>query len=796
MLDGMDGLSGRLAGSVDRERAVAMGRRVLEWGALAVAMFLVCQVRPAQEAPFGMAFLAAAFLAGKNAVALLAGCLAGVINGGLGRLDLRLPIGAAVVLGGGVAAGHLLPAWDRARAEGRWRSPVACLVRLRHRSAKRYAPQRQARSPNDRKQAVCSALAGLGVLIPGMAGLGEAVLPSAGTTVAASVAAVAVAPFFHAALTAGRRRRWLAPEERSGALMLMGLMAAGLAGLSPPVALCVGGALAQLLYPGGALAGVGIGGALTAMGMDLRALALAAAAGAMAQLCASMKTSARAACACGATLAVGLLLNAPQGLLLGAGASSLLIVPMPRAWAEAVARLARPAPDVCDPRRLAARLRRESAGRLRALGDAFGDLAEDYGTPVVLPDEQALIQRLRQRLCAGCKGYECCWSGGRGGGARLLCDLITRAAALVGEESLFDGQVSPELARRCSRWRLIPERVQDELEGFARARREGLCRAAENRLVSAQFAQAGQLVRGLARRQARSLRLYRHQAVRAASALERTGIEVDSVMALDGRGVEIAVAMKRGRWTLEQARAASAALSEAFGRSYTASGPLGRELRFIRRPRLRVNAGIRCAAREAGAPSGDSHLTCMLDDERLLTLICDGMGSGEAAHKESAVATRLLGRFLRAGASCSLAVETVNTLLMNRGGEDMFATVDLLILNLSTGDAEFVKLAACPTLIVRDGKVLRVEGDRLPLGILERVRPGLTRAKLQPGDALLMATDGVMDAAGEEALAALLSEEVEDISRLARRAIEIAQAGCEQNRRDDMTAVCLKVEAC
>ena len=66
----------------------------------------------------------------------------------------------------------------------------------------------------------------------------------------------------------------------------------------------------------------------------------------------------------------------------------------------------------------------------------------------------------------------------------------------------------------------------------------------------------------------------------------------------------------------------------------------------------------------------------------------------------------------------------MNALLLNRGGEDMFATVDLLILDLSTGEAELVKLAACPTLILRDGALRRVEGGRLPLGILEKVQPG------------------------------------------------------------------------
>ena len=201
-----------------------------------------------------------------------------------------------------------------------------------------------------------------------------------------------------------------------------------------------------------------------------------------------------------------------------------------------------------------------------------------------------------------------------------------------------------------------------------------------------------------------------------------------------------------------------------------------------------------CASGEAGTPCGDSHLACMLDGERLLVLVSDGMGSGDAARRESAGAVRLLGRFLRAGAASGLAVETVNALLLNRGGDDMFATVDMLILDLSTGEAEFTKLAACPTLIAREGRVRRVEGGRLPLGILERVSPGTNRARLLPGDVLLMATDGVMDAVGEQALEALLQEGEEDMPSLTRRALALAERACEGGRRDDMTVVCLRVE--
>ncbi len=790
MLRRMDGWVASGFQGIDWDGAAALGRRGLMWFALAGTVFLLGRVQmPPTLAPFAIAFLAAALATGKNAAALLAGCVAAAMGDGWAHFNYRLPAGAAVVLGGGVAWDALSPALERALGRAPWRRVGEGLAQRAGR-----LPRRQARSPNRRGATVCPTLAGLGVLIPGFVDLGDAIWTSAAMVVAASVAAVAAAPFFCAALELSPRRRWPTAEARAGVFLLWGCMLAGLAVLSPVAALCAGGALAQLLTGGGALAGVGAGAALLIAGAEPRALALTAAGGATAQLCAALSRPVRAACACGATLSAGLLLNAPPEWLLGVGVSSLLAAAIPEPWARFLARMAEPVPDPCDPQRLAARLQRSSAARLRALGAAFGELAESYDAPAALPDERELVQRLRQRLCEGCAGYAKCWQGGADGGGRLLCDLIARAVALSGETPLFEGEAPPELSRRCRRGRLIPERIGDMLEDFARARRDGIKRGAENRLIAAQFNQARLLIEVLSRRQGGSVRLRSRQAARAAAALEGAGIGIDSVMALGGGGVEIVATLKTGCWTRETARQAALQLTEAFGRRYAAAGPLGRELRFVRRPRMRVQTGVCCASRDAEAPCGDSHLRCMLDDERMLVLICDGMGSGEAARRESAVAVRLLGRFLRAGADCRLAIETVNALLLNRSGDDMFATVDMLILDLSSGEARLVKLAACPTLILRNGEVRRVEGGRLPLGILERVQPGGLHTRLMAGDVLLMATDGVMDAAGEAALEELMRREAEDMPRLARMALGAAEKACQGGHRDDMTAVCLRLE--
>ena len=122
MLRRMDGSGVTGFHRMDWDGAAALMRRLMEWGALAGAMFLLCRVSTAVPAsPFGMAFLAAALMAGKSAAALLAGCLTAAMNGSLRDFNLALPIGAAVVLGGSIAWDALAPRWGDVSAALRGR---------------------------------------------------------------------------------------------------------------------------------------------------------------------------------------------------------------------------------------------------------------------------------------------------------------------------------------------------------------------------------------------------------------------------------------------------------------------------------------------------------------------------------------------------------------------------------------------------------------------------------------------------------------------------------------------------
>ena len=157
--------------------------------------------------------------------------------------------------------------------------------------------------------------------------------------------------------------------------------------------------------------------------------------------------------------------------------------------------------------------------------------------------------------------------------------------------------------------------------------------------------------------------------------------------------------------------------------------------------------------------SGDSASQFETESGTLCLLLSDGMGCGEAAQRESAMAVRLLERFLRAGIDAPPALKTLNSALSLRAeSTDSFTTVDLLTLSLQTLEGELYKYGAAPSYLKRGGTVRRVTCSCLPAGLQEgSPPPEATHIKLSPGCFFVMLSDGVVDSLDDEWLQNLLA---------------------------------------
>jgi len=277
------------------------------------------------------------------------------------------------------------------------------------------------------------------------------------------------------------------------------------------------------------------------------------------------------------------------------------------------------------------------------------------------------------------------------------------------------------------------------------------------------------------------------------AALENAGITGCEVSASNLKTLEVRIARNPGGWSNEETGLAARALVQTFGGAFT-SHRRGNVLCFAQKPRFQVQTGVSCLAGKAGEVCGDSHLLRMLNPARLAVMLSDGMGSGERAAHESASTLKMLWRFLHAGISRPLAIETVNQHMLMRTGDDIYATVDLAIIDLNAGAAEFSKLAACRTIILRGSEIINIDGGNLPLGILERVQPEVKTVRLRDGDTIIMASDGVLDACDAPTIDRLLrSNAAATPDVIAEEMVREAALRRDQSRSDDMTCICIRI---
>lgn len=217
---------------------------------------------------------------------------------------------------------------------------------------------------------------------------------------------------------------------------------------------------------------------------------------------------------------------------------------------------------------------------------------------------------------------------------------------------------------------------------------------------------------------------------------------------------------------------------------------------FTQEEPLRVVTGVAACQKDGETVSGDAGSLFRTSSGLLCVLLCDGMGSGPSAGRESKLAIRLLERFLKAGVEAEAALKIINSALALRNEEEGgFTTVDLLTINLFTGEGSLYKLGAAPTYVRKGASVSRIVGSALPAGLAagERVGPYVTRLHFEAGDTILLLSDGVTgggdDAWIRSALGAFSGESPKDLAR----AIVIPAEG--EKAEDDRTALVVRIES-
>jgi len=138
-----------------------------------------------------------------------------------------------------------------------------------------------------------------------------------------------------------------------------------------------------------------------------------------------------------------------------------------------------------------------------------------------------------------------------------------------------------------------------------------------------------------------------------------------------------------------------------------------------------------------------------MPDGRLGIAVADVTGKGvPAALLMANVQAGLHGQTIHPGSAAEI-IGRMNDLMYESTDAHMFVTFALILLEPETGNIESVSAGHEPTLLIRpDGSYEKLEAGGLVLGMMPGFGYTEVEARMEPGDVLVLYTDGVTEAMG------------------------------------------------
>ncbi len=394
---------------------------------------------------------------------------------------------------------------------------------------------------------------------------------------------------------------------------------------------------------------------------------------------------------------------------------------------------------------------RRAKRHLKKMSDAFYSLSEVFYTvsdtmkKPQLSETSRLVSDCFSEICSRCKNSAKCW----GEGKDFSLETTARAATAL----LLSGKVKKEdfpaaFSSDCANFNALADRINFR---FAQLNGDFL-KNNKTRLLAGEYSTVSRLLKSTAGDLESESEYNSALQEKAEGVLKKLGIEYRRAAVFGTREVKIDVYGVRP----EKMKLGTNQILSAFEKEFECLFDAPKFLflrdstvmRLARKRKLSLECAKSGCTKKGEAVSGDSSGFFETAQNYFYTLICDGMGSGREAAFTSRLASIFIEKLMHCATPKNVTLEMLNSFLMSKTDET-FTTVDLLEIDLFSGEANFIKAGAAPSYILRDCHLHRFESRTPPAGILNRMVAEQTTFTLFDGDFVILLSDGVEEAGSE-----------------------------------------------
>lgn len=410
------------------------------------------------------------------------------------------------------------------------------------------------------------------------------------------------------------------------------------------------------------------------------------------------------------------------------------------------------------------RMRKLTYEKLKECATTFGELSATFEKIsekqelFANEDLSRLIEKVANNVCHNCGMKRSCWDQNFNTTYQGMLDMLIH---IEEKGMLHYDDISKPMQKRCIRIKAVMEKIAHlyELSYLNMVWKQRLIESRE--LVGEQLRSVSKVIEELATNVNDKVQFDVDLEDSIYVALDKAGLSVKNIMVSNGEkgNLEIVVDKKQcynrehcnDKFVSVVSGAVGTRLVKRSRNCSRQEGNEGCSFTLVEANKYATCTKSAVAIKEGNQLSGDSHTFMELKNGQYMTALSDGMGTGDKAHLQSSATIDMLEKMMEAGFHREIAIKTINSMLMLKSSEEMFASLDMTLIDLYKGTADFIKIGSSPSFIKRQtGKIEEITSSTLPIGILTDIQVEGNVQNLEDGDLIITVSDGIIDSNQEQ----------------------------------------------